>query len=143
MVDNLTCVIDEDVEPLLSLEEVLTELPYRVQVGQVQLHVMDVQVVTPELDLPRSFLGLVHVSAGNDDMGASHRHGNSCVLANTTVPTYKNSKFTLFVVALVRNMQCDDLKGAAILTAAVISIIMSLNDSFYLSINFTQSSVSR
>lgn len=42
VVSHLTCIINQDVEPLLSLEEAPTEFPYRLQVGQVQLHVKDV-----------------------------------------------------------------------------------------------------
>lgn len=87
--DTLTCIIDQDVKPLLSLEEALAEFPNRVQVGQIQLHVKDVKAVTLELDLPHSFLSLVHVPASDDDTGASHCQGNSCVLANARIPTCK------------------------------------------------------
>lgn len=41
--DSLTCVIDQDVKPLLPLEEVLAESPHRAQVGEIQLHVEDVE----------------------------------------------------------------------------------------------------
>lgn len=94
VVDALTCVIDQDVKPLLSLEEALTEFPYRAQVGQIQLHVQDVKVVTLELDLPHSLLSLVHVSASDNDTGASHCQGNSCLLANARIPTCKEKMDT-------------------------------------------------
>lgn len=82
-----TCVVDQDVESPLSLEEVLAELSHRLQVGQVQLHVKDVKTVTLKLDLPHSLPSLLHVSASNDDTGTSHCQGNSRVLADTRIPT--------------------------------------------------------
>lgn len=91
-VDPFTCIIDQDVKPLLSLKEALAEFPHRAQVGQIQLHVKDVQAVTLELDLPHSLLSLVHISASDDDTGASHGQGNSCVLANARVATCKETK---------------------------------------------------
>lgn len=87
MVD--TCVVDQDVKSLLSLEEVLAELSNRPQVRQIQLHVKDIKAVTLKLDLPHSFLSLFHIPASDDDAGASHCQGNSCVLANARIPTWK------------------------------------------------------
>lgn len=74
--DSLTCVIDQDVKPLLPLEEVLAESPHRAQVGEIQLHVEDVEAAAPDLDLPHGLLSLVGVSAGDDDAGASRCQGN-------------------------------------------------------------------
>lgn len=92
MIDTLTCIIDQDIKPLLSLEEALTEISHRAQVGQIQLHVNNVETVTLELDLPHSLLSLVHISASNDDTGTSHCQGNGCVLANARVPTCNGNK---------------------------------------------------
>lgn len=83
----VTCIVDQDVKPLLSLEEVLAERSDRLQVRQVQLHVRHIQAVTPKLDLPHSFLCFLHISTCDDDTGTSHCQGNSCVLANTRIPT--------------------------------------------------------
>lgn len=84
---TLACIIDQDVKPLLPLEEALAEFPDRVQVGQIQLHVRHVQAVALKLDLPHGFRSFVHVSASNDNAGSSRCQGNSCVLANARIPT--------------------------------------------------------
>lgn len=84
---SLTCVVDEDVQPLLSLKEGLTEVLYGAHVGQIQLHVMDVNVVTPDLDLPHRLFSLVHVTASYDDTGTSHRQGNRRLFADASIAT--------------------------------------------------------
>lgn len=88
----LTRIVDQYVEPLLSVEEALAELPYRLEVGQVQLHVEDVKTPAPELDLPHSLLGFGHISTRNDDTGASHRQGHRCLLPNARVTTCKEAR---------------------------------------------------
>lgn len=97
MVDCLTCIIDQDVKLLLSLQEALTEIPHRAQVGQVQLHVEDVKAVTLQLDLPHSLLSLVRVSAGDDDPSTSHGQCNGCLLANARIPTLNRHKYKINV----------------------------------------------
>lgn len=93
---EFTCIVDQDVEFLLSLEEVLAELANRRQAGQIQLHVKNIKTVTLKLDLPDSFLSLFHISASNDDTCASHCQGNSRVLANTRIPTCKTDNKLVF-----------------------------------------------
>lgn len=83
----ITCIIDEDVKPFLFLEEAPTEVSDRLQVGQVQVHVRDVQAVTLELDLPYGSFCFVGVPAGDDDAGTSHCHGNGSVFANARAAT--------------------------------------------------------
>lgn len=71
MLPTPTCIIDKDVQSFLSLKESLAELPHAAQVGQIQLHVSDVQAVTFKLDFPHSLLCSAGVSAGDDDSSSS------------------------------------------------------------------------
>ncbi|TNN45760.1 hypothetical protein EYF80_044033 [Liparis tanakae] len=79
-----------DIEPLLPLEEALAELPHGAQVGEIQLHVKDVEAAAPHLDLPHGLLSLVGVPAREYDAGASRRQGNGRLLANARITTCKN-----------------------------------------------------
>lgn len=88
----LTCVIDQNIQPLLLLQEVLAELSDRPHVGQVQLHEEHVHAVAPVLDLSHSLPGSVFIPTGDDDSGSSPGQSHSRLFADARVTTckYKN-----------------------------------------------------
>lgn len=73
----LTCIIDENIQPLLLLQEVLAELSDGPHVGQVHLHEEHVHVVAPVFDLPHSLPGSVFISTGDDYSGSSQGQSHS------------------------------------------------------------------
>lgn len=80
-----TCVIDENIQPLLFLQEVLAELSDGPHVGQVHLHEEHIHVVAPVLDLPHSLPGSLLIPTGDDDSGSSQGQSHSRFLADARV----------------------------------------------------------
>ena len=81
---TLTCVVDKDVQPLLSLQEALTEVSYGAHVGQVQLLVQHVDTVAPDLDVPHRLL------SPSTDVPSS-----ACPFSVSEVPWGKTTVFPL------------------------------------------------
>lgn len=84
---RLTCIVDQYVQPLLPLQEARAEVSHGSQVGQVQLHVDDVQAAAAGLDLTHRALGLVRVATRNDHARASHRQGHGRLFADARTST--------------------------------------------------------
>lgn len=66
---GLTCIVDEEVQPVFGVQEVLGKLSDRVQRGQVQVSHHHVTISRRPPDLRRRPLSPGQVSARHDDAG--------------------------------------------------------------------------
>ena len=68
---EITCVVYENVQSFLALDELAGELPDGPQAAEVQVSHHDLQVARVSPDLLGGVFGLLEVATGEDDPGAS------------------------------------------------------------------------
>jgi hypothetical protein len=85
--DHDAGVVDEQVEAAELSVNLLAERAHRVQVGQVEVLDVDAVVLAYLDDLLGGLLGVLHVLAGHDDVGAAARKVQRGLVADARVGT--------------------------------------------------------